>query len=133
MLFYDSLSHKVNNISPYLVDSKNLIVTGRKTALSNLPKMSFGSMPNDGGNFLFSENEFKDLFLSEKKYIKPALSAKEFLNEEKRYCIWIENPSQIDKNDYFLIKRINKVKKYRLESKRNATRKLADFPYRFGK
>lgn len=35
----------------------NTIVTGRSKPISNFPEISFGNMPNDGGNLLLSEEE----------------------------------------------------------------------------
>ncbi len=51
-IFKDDLQQLVKNINPYLLDAPNVIVTGRSKPLSNFPEISFGSMPNDGGNLL---------------------------------------------------------------------------------
>ncbi len=47
----------VSNINAYLLDSANVIVDKQSRAISNLPEVNFGSMPNDGGNLLLSESE----------------------------------------------------------------------------
>jgi len=127
---------KAHNINPYLVDAKNIIIEKRSEPISNVPKMSFGNMPNDGGNFLFTDMEKEDFIKSEPnsaEYFKPIVSAQEFLNGETRWCLWLK-----DAHPHELIKlkkvseRINNVKKLRSESLRNGTRKLADFPSLFG-
>jgi hypothetical protein len=54
--------------------------------------MNFGNMPADGGLLLFS-GAGKEAFLKEEPeaapYIRPLLSAKEFLNGEERWCLWL--------------------------------------------
>jgi hypothetical protein len=93
-------------------------------------------MPNDGGNLLLEDSEKillsqEDLVLA--KYIKPLISGQEFLNGNKKWCLWLENykPSEILKSKE-LIKRIEKVKELRANSTREATKKLALLPYQFG-
>ncbi len=46
---------KVSNINPYLVDADNVLIANRTQPICNVPEMSFGSMPNDDGNFLLSD------------------------------------------------------------------------------
>lgn len=127
---------KAKNINPYLIDTDNIIIENRSTPISNIPQISFGSMPNDDGNFLLTDKEKIEFIKNEpgaKKYIKPLISAKEFINGEKRWCLWLENinPKEI-RNLPLVAKRIENVKKYRANSKREATVKLADYPYLFG-
>lgn len=127
---------KAKNINPYLIDTDNLIIENRNEPICSVPPIVFGSMPNDDGNFLFT-NEEKETFLAKepkaKKYVKPLISAKEFLNGEKRWCLWLEKitPSEI-RTLSEINKRVENVKKYRLSSKREATVKLAAYPYLFG-
>ncbi|MGI0482046.1 class I SAM-dependent DNA methyltransferase [Geminocystis sp. CENA526] len=127
---------KVNNINPYLVEGNDLIISSRKKPLSNVPEINFGNMPNDGGNFLLTETEKEELLKVEplaEKYIKPFLSAKEFLSNEKRYCLWLVDiqPQELKQLKY-VNERVKSVQQLRLESKREATQKLANFPTLFG-
>jgi len=127
---------KAKNINPYLIDTDDLIIENRSDPISSVPLIFFGSMPNDDGNYLFTDEEKDELLFIEpkaKKYIKPLISAKEFINGEKRWCLWLENifPSEI-RSLPEIAKRVENVKKYRLNSKREATVKLADVPYLFG-
>lgn len=88
-----------------------------------------------GGNLLFT-NEEKELFIKEepnaKKFIKPLISAHEFLNNEKRWCLWLINakPEEIKKLP-LVLKRIEAVKKFRLQSKAPSTQKFASTPSLF--
>jgi len=119
-----------------LVDAKDIFIEKRRIPICNIPEISFGNMPNDGGNLLFSDEE-KIAFLktepNAKKFIKPLLSAKEFLNNNKRWCLWLVDikPNELDNLKEVLMK-VHAVKKHRLDSERLATKKLADFPTLFG-
>ena len=55
------------------------------------------------------------------------------INGEARYCLWLKDaePSRL-RRSRFIKDRIEKVKAYRLASKREATRTLADTPALFG-
>ncbi len=65
-------------------------------------------------------------------FIKPFISAHEFLNGKKRWCLWLKgiNPNEL-KNMPLVLDRVSNVRKSRLESKKAATRRLADFPTQF--
>ncbi len=127
---------KAKNISPYLVEGKDIVVTKRNRTLCDVPEIAYGSMANDGGYLILSDNE-KDELLKEsptsKKFIKPFLGSYEFINNVKRWCIWLENvaPSEY-RNEKLILHRIRAVKEKREESTREATKKLADFPMLFG-
>ncbi|WP_309612823.1 DNA methyltransferase [Flavobacterium sp.] len=126
---------KVKNINPYLVDAKDIFIEQRSNPLCNVPKMNFGNMPLDGGYLLLSDEE-KDLFLQKEpnaiKYIKPLISAYEFLNGKKRWCLWLMDfkPDDIKKFPE-IIKRVEQVKKFRLDSVAPSTQKFANTPYLF--
>ena len=135
-LFKDNLRKLAKNINPYLLDAPAVIVTGRSKALSNFPEMSFGSMPNDQGFLLLSEEEKEDLVTENSnvtKYIKQFSGGAEFVKGIKKYCLWINDKTlqealRISK----IMERINNVEIHRLSSKREATQKLADTPHQFG-
>lgn len=127
---------KVKNINPYLVEGKDLVVLKRRSPICNVSEITFGNMPNDGGNFLLNSEEKNELLKIEpkaKQVIKPILSAHEFLNGKERYCIWLKDvaPSTIRELKQIQI-RVGNVKRLRSESSRIATRKLAAFPTLFG-
>ena len=66
------------------------------------------------------------------KFVKPLISAREFLNNEKRWCLWLVNaePNELRKLP-LILKRIEKVKQFRLESVAPSTRKFAVIPALF--
>ncbi|WP_346770805.1 type IIL restriction-modification enzyme MmeI, partial [Flavobacterium filum] len=127
---------KVKNINPYLVDAKNIFVEKRRKPICNVPEISFGSMPNDGGNFLLTDEEYNQIKKSEPyslKYIKPFIGAHEFLNGQKKWCYWL---TDVNPSDWKLMpiayNKVKEVEKLRKNSTREATRKLAHFSYLFG-
>jgi hypothetical protein len=126
---------KAKNINPYLVDAKDILITKRTNPLCNVPKVYKGSQPTDGGNFLFTEEEKND-FLSKEPlatiYIKPLISAHEFLNGHKRYCLWLVDaePSELKRMPNVL-NRIEGVRQMRLKSTKQATVKWANQPTLF--
>jgi len=132
----EALEIKAKNINPYLVDAKDIFITKRRKPICNVPEISFGSMPNDGGNFLFTDeekNEFIEYEPISEKFFKPLISAHEFLNGHKRWCLWLKNANPTDLKEAKLVtERIENVRKLRMESNRQATQKLAAFPTLFG-
>lgn len=124
------------NINPYLVDAADIVISNRSRPICSVPEIYFGSMPNDGGNLLFT-NEEKEEFLAVEpdaaKFIKPLLSAHEFINGKKRWCLWLKDASPAEMRRLpEIMKRVESVRIYRSESSRAATRKLADYPALFG-
>ena len=127
---------EARNINAYLVDARNSFIESRNIPICNVPKMVFGNMANDGGNFILSEIEKNDLLINEpnaEKFIRPYLGAEEFINNKKRYCLWLKDadPSELRKLPQVL-SRISNIRRIRAESKRSATQKLADYPQLFG-
>ncbi|TAF68077.1 MAG: class I SAM-dependent DNA methyltransferase [Cytophagales bacterium] len=127
---------KAKNINPYLIDAKDILIEKRRIPISDVPKIVFGNMPNDGGNLLLSEEEKHELLKKEphaEKYIKPMVSAHEFLNGKKRWCLWLIDiePNELRKMPEVFAK-VKAVEKYRLASSREATRKLSKTSTLFG-
>ena len=125
-----------SNINGYLIDAPDIFVESRKKPLSPVPEMLFGSMPNDGGNFILSEEEASAMrakFPESERFIKEFLGAEEFINNKKRYCLWLVNASPAEfRKIPPIMERIENVRKLRSESKRAATQRLAYTPTLFG-
>jgi len=135
-IFHDEIQSLAKNINSYLLNSVNIIVTGRSKPLSKLPEISFGSMPNDGGNLLLNEDE-KQIIISQNnqaiKYIKKFSGGAEFVRGINKYCLWIEDNDLNEISNIALIQdRVNKVALGRASSKREATKILASVPHQFG-
>ncbi|MFI3219954.1 MAG: hypothetical protein QX189_12655, partial [Methylococcales bacterium] len=66
------------------------------------------------------------------KYIRPLLGSEEFINNNPSYCLWLKDSTANDRlNSPEIQNRMILVKKMRLNSTREATRKLAETPYLF--
>jgi len=126
---------RVGNINPYLVEGKDFIMLSRNHAICNVPEMFKGSQPTDGGNLLLTNDEKKEVISHEplsEKYIKPFISAKEFLHNEQRWCFWLTdiNPNEL-RSMPDLLKRVEAVRQMRSASSKVATVKWAQYPTLF--
>lgn len=136
-IFADNIRIEANNINGYLTDGRNVFVKKRSRPISPLPPMSFGSMPNDDrGAFSLTQSE-RDGLVSEypgsEKFIKLFCGADEYISGVYRHVLWIDDAdSSAAMSIPFVASRVERVRKKRLESDRESTRKLAGKPYKFG-
>lgn len=134
-LYYNELKKKAQNINSYLVDSCNIIVDGVRHNLSNLPEMIIGSKASDDGHLTLSESEKNELIEANpktKKFIKKYIGAKDFMDGNTRYCIWItENDISEAVKIPELMLRFERVATFRSNSKKEGTKKKAETPYFF--
>lgn len=126
----------VKNINPYLVEANDLIIVKRKSPICNVPQISFGSMPNDGGHLLLTDEDKQELLHKDPgagKFIKPLISSREYLTGINRWCLWLTNiqPDELSRLPE-IAKRVRLVKEIRSKSTREMTRRLAAFPTLFG-
>ena len=126
---------KTENINPYLIASPIVFVEKRKKPLADVPEITKGSIPVDGGNLIIEAEDYEDFILREpeaKKYIHRFVGAREFLHDLSRYCLWLEGASPKELHTLTLVReRIAKVREFRLASPKAATQKYADMPTRF--
>ena len=97
--------------------------------------MVYGNKPTDGGYLFLTEEEKNELLKKEplaEKVIKQVLGSEEFINNKKRYCLWLvgASPDELRKMP-LVMNRIENVKKFRLSSAKMATRKSAETPTLF--
>ena len=125
----------VQNINAYLYDAKNIFVESRNKPICVVPEIGIGNKPIDGGNYLFTKEEMVNFIKMEpnsEKYFRPWYGAEEFINQNPRYCLWLGDCSPADLRKMpNCLKRVENVKKLRLESRSEGTRKLAEKPTRF--
>ena len=128
----ETQSIQAKNINGYLLDAPDVFIENRKKPLCNVPEMIKGSIPVDDGNLIIEKEDYDEFIHKEPKsvkYIKRFLGAREFLHNEKRYCLWLKEASPSDLNTMPLVKeRIAKTKAFRLKSSKEATRMYADYP-----
>lgn len=133
-IYNNKLRLQVRNISPYLVEGEDIFITGRSKPIAKLPPMTFGNMPNDGGNLILDKEEYNSLVANNpesKVFIRKFLGSREFINDIARWCIWIDKTNVDSIHIPKINDRIQKVKDHRLSSQRTATRNLANVPFRF--
>ena len=124
-----------SNINGYLADAPNIAIESRSKPLCDVPEMKFGSMANDGGNLLLSQDE-KDEILAKypnaNKFIKQFMGADEFLNNKLRYCLWLvnANPSELSKIPPIMT-RLENIKQMRLKSPTKSVQEAANTPTLF--
>lgn len=117
-------------INAYLVDASWVLLENRSNNLCDMPEMMYGSKPTDGGHFLFTDEEKIEFLRQEPAaapYLKPFISAQEYLHGEKRWVLWLVgvSPTTI-KSLPLVMDRVNAVADFRKASKAVSTR---DYPY----
>lgn len=127
----------VKNINPYLTSGPNVLIESRNSPICNVPKMDFGSMPNDSGylsNYSAAEkNRIIEKYPKAKPLFKRILGADEFINSKERWCLWLNNISPTEYIDIPPVcEAVKNVESVRKSSNREATRKLAKKPMLFG-
>ena len=126
---------KVKNISPYLVEGKDMFITTRTKPLCAVPEIIKGSETTDDGHFMLSLEEVN--FLTEKypnaaACIRPFIGGGDFINGNVRYCLWLKDaPLNEVRQIPFIQERIERVKNFRLASTKQRTRHWAKFPTLF--
>ncbi len=123
------------NINPYLVDAPDVVLPKRGKPINNIPEMKFGNQPIDGGYLILTPEERETVLQAEPDIaanVRLFLGADEFINGAERYCLWLkEAPPTLLRNSPFIRQRLEAVRNFRLESKRDATRELATTPAQF--
>jgi hypothetical protein len=94
-----------------------------------------GNGAYDGGFLIIEEKDYDNFVKEEpsaKKYIKQFVGADEFINNKKRYCLWLADANLQEFAKMPLVaQRIKQVKEFREKSKRQGTVRMADKPYLF--
>jgi len=124
------------HINAYLVDAPDVLIESRSLPVSDVPKMSYGSMPIDDGALILSENEHRELSTKEPdsiRFVRRYVGGEELINSTRRYCLWLKD---VPPNEYRALKlvmdRVARCKAFRSASSRPQTLALADAPQVFG-
>ena len=133
----DPQAVKAKNINSYLADGPDVYIKSRTIPLSmDVPEMKYGSMPIDNGNLILSKEQMEELLADEpeaKNYIRQYMGGDEFINSLERYCLWLlDCPPSLLRKMKKVHERVEKNRKYRLASGREATKKLAEKAALFG-
>ena len=135
MVFDKDSKQIVESITPYLTEGKMIFVGRMNNPISLVEGITKGCQPTDGGNLIIEEEDYLEFIKQEpnaRKYIKRLYGAVEFINNRKRYCLWLTgiSPSEL-RSMPKVLERVQKVKEMRLNSSAEGTRKLAERPHEF--
>ena len=125
----------VENINAYLLDAPEVFVDSRNKPIFDIPKMIYGNKPVDGGHLIIEHKELADYLAVEPKakaYIKQLIGAKEFINGDLRWCLWLKgvSPAEI-RTMPTVMERVKLVKEMRENSPDAGAQKLALTPTTF--
>ena len=122
------------NINPYLIDAQDTWIDSRSKALCNVPEMTTGNRPADGGHLIIEAEDYEDFIKREPTavpYIKKLTGAQEYINNKPRYCLWLVgvSPAQL-RSMPFVMQRVQACREDRLNGAPDR-QKLADTPWLF--
>ena len=135
-IFDDNIIAEAQNINGYLLNAPNVFIENRGSVLNPaLPKMTKGSQPTDGGNLILSEEERTEIITGYpncEHFIKRYISADDYINNKKRYCLWLKGVSPIEYRKIpAIIERLEAVREMRLNSPTKSVQRDADTPMLF--
>ena len=133
-IYVDKRFKEAENINAYLVEAPDIFIESRTKPICDCRKMTSGNRPADGGHLIIEDSEYQDFIKEEPKaipYIKLLSGATEFLNNKKRWCLWLVgvSPAELRKMPKVL-ERIEACKKDRLKGAEDR-KKLAETPALF--
>ena len=125
----------VSHINGYLIDADDVFIDNRSTPTCNVPSMTTGNRPADGGNLIIEASDYEEFIKSDPesaRYIKKLVGSEEFINNKKRYCLWLVgvSPSELRKMPK-VMERVTACRENRLAAPDPGRRKLADSPTLF--
>ena len=134
-IFIDDRSHVAENINAYLIEAPDIFIENRGKPLCNVPLMTTGNRPADGGHLIIEDADYDEFIRKEpgaKKYIKRLIGATEFINNKKRWCLWLvgANPAELRKMP-LVMQRVEACKADRENAPDAGRRKLAERPTQF--
>ena len=124
-----------NNINGYLIDADNAFIDSINDPLCDVPSMIVGNRPADGGNLIIEDEDYEAFIKAEpaaEKYIKRLMGSVEFINNKKRWCLWLVGVSPAElKSMPKVLERVVACREDRLSAPDAGRRKLADRPTQF--
>lgn len=132
----DAHSIQATNINGYLMDAPDVFIESRSTPIQNVPKLTKGNQPSDGGNLILSEQEREEFLQHDPTIeccIRRYIGAKDYLNNnEVRYCLWLRNiPLNVYVKNKDIYQRLEAVREMRAASSAAPTRQAANKPALF--
>ena len=127
--------HQVKSINAYLYDKYMVFIEKRNKPICDVPEMRIGNQPIDNNNYIFS-SEDRTKFINEEpcseQYFHLFIGSREFLHNKERYILRVADiePYKLKRMPK-TVERINNVRKFKEDSNRDNTKKLAETPKEF--
>lgn len=126
---------ETDNLNAYLMDAPDVFIGSRSSPICDVPLMTTGNRPADGGHLIIEEADY-DSFVSREPqalpYIKKLVGAAEFINNKKRWCLWLVGISLAELRKMPLVlQRVEACKTDREQAPDAGRRKLAERPTQF--
>ena len=134
---HGSLSRSVSKINAYLIEGENIYIRSSPRPLTlGLPMMVTGSVPNDRGNLILSQDEVRQVVEENDtvtRFIHPFFGSRDFIHGYTRSCLVIgDDDVALARSVPEINRRLGEVARVRAGSKKRETReKLAAVPHRF--
>ena len=128
-------------LSPYLFDAgglldAHLVVREESAPINGMGRLITGTQPLEDGNLTFSsaeKAEFLEREPSAQPYFRPFPGAREFIRGEQRWILHTADiPPQTLRSLPMVTERLRAVRAFRSVSKRQTTKRLADYPSSYG-
>lgn len=135
VIYVSGRGQVVGNINAYLVEAPDVFIDSRSKPLCDVPLMTTGNRPADGGHLIIEADEY-DEFVSREPdalpYIKRLIGSAEFINNKKRWCLWLVGVSPAELRRMPLVmERVELCKTDRENAPDAGRRKLAEKPALF--
>ena len=126
--------NKVPHINGYLLPSDDIFIDKRNKVLNDAPVVIKGFQPTDNGYLILDDDEKDNLIKQEpmvEKWIRPFITAREYLHRKQRWCLWLVGVSPAQINSMPKVKeRVIACQKWRENQvKSGDAYKLKDVPY----
>ena len=128
-------------LSPYLIDAggladPHLTVNEESRPINGMRQLITGTQPLEDGNLTFSREEKRAFIRQEKKsakHFRPFPGAREFIQGKERWILHTGKISPANLREMPRVRaRLKAVREFRQQSKRETTRRLAEFPTSYG-
>ncbi len=128
-------------LSPYLFDADglpdpHLVVQEESRPINGMGQLITGTQPLEDGNLTFSTEEkmcFLEYEPDAEPYFRPFPGAREFIRGDVRWILHTATiPPQRLRGLPMVAERLKAVREFRAKSKRQTTKRLADYPSAYG-
>ena len=132
-LYTTNEKRDVENINGYLIAAPNIFISKVRKPFGNVPNVVYGIKPADNGYLILDDQEKTEMVKKDpdaEKWIRPFITAREYLHGKNRWCLWLHgmSPSELNKHPE-IKKRVVLCRQWREQQvKSGDAYKLKDFP-----